>query len=225
MTTVAIHQPQYLPWLPYFQKIARSDIFVYLDDVQYQKGGIQNRNQIKTASGPAWLTIPVSKSADSLISEVTIANKYWQKKHLKSIDQNYRKAKYYEIFDELFRPIFLNDYDYLVDLNIDLTEAVLNFFGITTKRVKSSSLICSGKKEAYVINICKELEAETYLSGGGAKNYQNQASFDDIGLKLIYHEPDLAVYEQTHTSIGFIEGMSALDAILNIGEKSKKLIL
>jgi len=209
----------------HFQKIASSDIFVYLDDVQYQRRGVQNRNQIKTVSGPAWLTVPVSGSRESLISEMIIANQDWQKKHLKTIEFNYKKAKFYNIFDEVFRPIFLEKYENLVDLNIKLCEVFLSFFDVNTKCLKSSSLSCTGKKESYIINICKEVGATTYLSGKGAQDYQTKENFDAVGLELSYHESTIIEYEQEHNSMGFVKGMSALDAILNMGEESKKLIL
>lgn len=224
MTIIAIHQPQFLPWLPYFQKMALADIFVYLDDVQYQRRGVQNRNQIKSVSGPIWLTVPVTGSRNTLISDMKIANQEWQKKHVKSIEFNYKKAPYYDIFDELFKPIFQKNHESLVELNIEFCEVFHNFLGLTTECVKASELNCQGYKEEYIINICKELNATTYLSGSGAKDYQKNENFINQGIELEYLHADMPVYSQYHEALGFIEGMSALDIILNIGENVKEYI-
>src|SRR5580765_832935 len=95
---VAIHQPQYLPWLPYCDKVDSCDLFVYLDNVQYQKNGLQNRNQIKTATGPAWLTVPVHATLSKTIAETGIADLRWKNKHERSIEMNYARAPYLDCF-------------------------------------------------------------------------------------------------------------------------------
>ena len=92
---ISIHQPQYLPWLPYFSKIAKSDIFVFLDQVQYQKNGLHNRNELINSNGKFWLTIPINKDNCKLLDQVKIAGDNWPKKHIKSIKMNYSKAKNY----------------------------------------------------------------------------------------------------------------------------------
>ena len=89
---ISIHQPQYLPWLPYYSKIARSDIFIFLDDVQYQKNGLQNRNELKNSNGRFWLTVPVSVNLGDKLNEVKIVKSGWSIKHIKSISLNYAKA-------------------------------------------------------------------------------------------------------------------------------------
>src|ERR1043165_5905453 len=104
---VAIHQPHYLPWLRYFEKIARSDVFVLLDDVQYEKNGFQNRNKIKTGQGWAYLTVPVKKPLLVPINEVLIDNTSgWQDKHLRAIELNYGKAPYFKQHQEALTALY-----------------------------------------------------------------------------------------------------------------------
>ena len=90
---ISIHQPQYIPWVPYFLKIAQSDLFVFLDTVSFQKNGLQNRNKIKTPQGAEWLTVPVQQKLSTPINEVKLVKGNWQKKHVKSLQSNYRKSK------------------------------------------------------------------------------------------------------------------------------------
>ncbi len=224
MTTASIHQPQYFPWLPYFQKIAKSDCFVYLDNVQFQKGGVQNRNKIKGPNGPIWLTVPVSVSLGDQISAIKITDSKWKKKHIKSIEQYYRKSKYYYLFEELFKPVLLIEYQNLAELNIAISRVFLDFFEINTKIIKASDLGVFGSKETLVINICKKINASVYISGYGAKQYQSPESFQKNGIELQYHEPLLPVYNQLYEKSGFENGMSALDLVLNLGDDAKLLI-
>ncbi len=94
---VSVHQPQYLPWLGYFDKIERSDIFVFLDNVQFKKNEWQNRNKIKTSEGWQWLSVPVIHKFMQKISEVKINNTvWWGKKHLNALVTNYSKAPFFK---------------------------------------------------------------------------------------------------------------------------------
>src|SRR5579883_1721738 len=106
MTTVAIHQPQYLPWLLYCDKADNCDVFVYLDTVQFQKNGVQNRNQIKTASGATWLTVPVSVSLGDTIAETSLASNSFARKHLATIKQSYARAEFKELLMQPLECIF-----------------------------------------------------------------------------------------------------------------------
>ena len=117
---VGIHQPQYLPWLPYFIKIAKCDIFIVLDNVDFQKNGLQNRNQIKTDKGYQWLTVPVEHRLGQKINEIKINNRLnWSKKHIKSISHHYSRSKYYEMYINDFKRIYKMNWDNLVDVNME----------------------------------------------------------------------------------------------------------
>ena len=116
---IAVHQPQYLPWLGYFDKIDRADVFVLLDNVQFKKNEWQNRNRIKTAQGPQWLTVPVLYRFPQLICEVGINTKErWQHKQRQTILSNYRKAPFWSLLEPFFEEIFAKEWQTIAELNI-----------------------------------------------------------------------------------------------------------
>ncbi len=119
---VAIHQPNFWPWIAYFYKILRCDTFVFLDNVQYTKNSFINRNKIKTSQGYIWLTVPVSFNFGQKILEVKINNNTdWRKKHLKTLELNYKKAIFFEEIYEIIKEVYYKEeWLYLIDLNIDL---------------------------------------------------------------------------------------------------------
>lgn len=222
---VAIHQPQYFPWVPYCDKADACDCFVYLDTVQYQKNGVQNRNQIKTAQGAAWLTVPVRASGSLAIREIPLADATFAKRHLRSIDQNYARAAFVEQFRQGLRPILEREWTQLAELNIAVTEWMFAALGIETRRVRASQLNVAGSGEELVINICKALGAASYLSGHGAKAYQLDANFEAQGIELRYHEYRSQSYAQCFPTLGFIPDLSALDLILNHGPAARGIML
>ena len=175
---ISIHQPNYLPWLGYFYKIANCDVFVYLDTVQYPRGqSFAARNKIKTANGPTYLTIPVSgpggKKGKALYTEISFADKKWQTKHLKTIELNYKKSAYFEEIFNLFKTHLELPLSF-TDLNISLIEAFVNYLEIKTKRVRLSEILQNfGQKSEMIIDICKTLEGDTYFSGNGSGRKYN----------------------------------------------------
>jgi hypothetical protein len=217
MTIVGIHQPQYLPWLPYCAKAAACDVFVYLDTVQFQKNGVQNRNQIKTPQGAQWLTVPVNARLDLAIREVRIADQRWQKKHVRSIRQNYARAPFLDLFQQGLQPLLQRPWEYLVELNIAVTEWLFDVLGITCRRVRASQLNVAGAKDDLVIDICRALRADVYFSGRGAQSYQDERKFQAQGVALRYQDYRPPSYAQCHPEIGFAPDLSALDLVLNAG--------
>lgn len=225
MTIVSIHQPQYLPWLPYCDKADACDIFVYLDTVQFQKNGVQNRNQIKTSQGAIWLTVPVKASLNLTIAQTPIAGNQWQKKHIRSIRQNYTKAEFRDWFDMGLLPILQGEWDYLADLNIAVTEWMFNRLGIQAQRVRASELGVTGSKTDLVLNICQTLGATVYISGQGAKNYQDDTLFWQTGIEVLYQNYYNQPYRQCYPEKGFVPALSALDVILNMGTQARDVML
>jgi len=225
MTTVAIHQPQYLPWLAYIDKADAVDVFVYLDNVSYQKNGVQNRNLIKTASGPNWLTVPVSATLGRAISETPVAGNSWVRKHVRSIEQNYSKAAHFELFQSGLRQILEQDWKLLADLNIAVTEWLFGVLGVKTRIVRASQLAADGTAQDRVLAICKELDAQVYLSGRGAASYQTFAEFERAGIELRYQDFTHPIYHQAFEKIGFVPDLSALDLLLNHGPEARRILL
>lgn len=210
---VSIHQSQYLPWPAYFRKIAKSDVFVIMDDVQYQKNGVQNRNKVRNKSGDFWLTIPVSGKLDDKIKDKKIADHKWQKKHLQSLAQAYGKAPYWADYSDFFQQLYQGKLPLLHDVNSAFLHFVLDEFDLKTEVVQMSALNCSGEKSALVMDICLKQGATTYLSGTGSKDYLDEAAFNDNGISIEYLPSVNPVYRQVHGE--FIPDLSFLDLIFN----------
>lgn len=225
MTTVAIHQPQYLPWLPYLAKIAAADTFVFMDDVQFQKNGVQNRNQIKTAQGATWLTVPVRASLSGTIVDTAIADARWPTKHLRAIEQNYAKAPYRDEVLAGLQPILTEPMDTLGELNIRVCTWMCGWLGLTADLVRSSAWPSEATREERVIELCRHAGASVYLSGRGASVYQDSAHFEQHGISLTYQTWSGKAYEQVHPRAGFVPHLSAIDAFMNLGADGTRALL
>lgn len=221
---VAIHQPQYLPWLPYCDKADQCELLVHLDNVQFQRRGVQNRNQIKTATGPQWITVPVNASRSTNIQDVTIADPAWYRKHIGSIEHNYCRAPFFNLFVEQLRPILAAEWPNLCDMNIAVTDWMFGYLGITCKRVRASEMVVTGAKDELILGICETVGATVYLSGQGARDYQDEKKFHARGIDLRYQEYSNPAYLQCYPDIGFAPDLSALDLILNAGPQARDIM-
>jgi hypothetical protein len=188
---VSIHQPNFLPWPGYFHKMAKADRFVLLDDVQYVKGTVANRAYICRKDGTAvYITVPVSMSKGAFQAYNEIApdpSAPWQSKMLNQVKDAYLKTAFFQDIFPTFSEILLKKYDSLADLNIAMITFVAAYLGIHTPTIRASSLQADlGKKSDRNLNICKHLGAGTYLSGTGARAYNDEESFRLNGLNLLY---------------------------------------
>ena len=221
---VAIHQPQYLPWLGYFDKINRADIFVLLDNVQFKKNEWQNRNKIKTAQGLQWLTVPVMYKFSQLINEVKINNKdKWQHRQRQAIISNYKKASYWSLLEEFFEEIFSSKWQYISQLNIHVVKKLAELLGITTPIFVASELgEFPEDPDDRLIALTKHFDADTYLAGGGGREYMNMEKYAERGIEVIFQEYKHPVYNQLFGD--FKPFMSVIDLIYNHGEKSLEIL-
>ena len=226
MTTVAIHQPQYLPWLPYLDKVDQVDVFVYLDTVQFERGGLQNRNQVKSGNGPLWLTVPVRSSLADRIMDVEVADQRWRKKHLLCLRQNYPRASHQDRLAGL-EPLLSRDWERLVDLDIATTEWLFDEFGISTRRVRASELTVAGgiHKDDLVLAILQAVGAQRYLSGRGARAYQDPEKFERAEIELVYQSYESQPYRQCPPNAPFVPHYSAVDALFNEGPHARQVLL
>ena len=221
---VAIHQPQYLPWSGYIDKMDKADVFCYLDNVQYKKNEWQNRNRIKTSAGWQWVTTPVSYHFPQKIYEVKINNTVnWRRKHLQALITNYKKAPYFDEYIDLFRRIYAADWEYLVDLNIEVAEKIRSALGIGGKvTVRASELDLSDNPTDRLIDICKSTGCDTYLAGADGASYMDLSRFDARHVSVIFQKFNHPVYSQLFGE--FVSHLSIIDLLFNCGSDSMQLI-
>ena len=221
---VAVHQPQYLPWLGYFDKIDRADLFVLLDNVQFKKNEWQNRNRIKTAGGTQWLTVPVTYKFPQRINEVVINNRErWQHQQRQAILSNYRKAPCWDYVAASLEEIFAPAWEYLAPLNIFVVKRLAEILGIATPLYVASELPAFPENpDERLIAIAKHFGADTYLAGGGGRDYMDLDRYERNSIKVlfqVYHHP---VYEQKFGA--FEPFMSVLDLLFNHGPESLDIL-
>ena len=226
--TAAVHQPNYLPWLGWFHKLADADVFVYLDAVQFPRGrSFAARNRIKTPNGVAWLTVPVSiqKGREGKVTyrEVEPAEEAWREKHLKTVEMSYARAPHFDDVFELYRT-GLEAGDSLLDVNLALLDGFADFLGIGTRRVVLSELLPEfGQKTELIVDACRALGADTYLSGsGGGADYNDEERLAEAGIELRYDSFEPTPYPQLWGD--FEPGLSALDALMNVGPEARELL-
>lgn len=224
---VVISQPMYFPWIGMLQQIRLSDIFVYYDDVQYSRGGYLNRVQIKTAQGVRWLTVPLQEfRLGQLISEVRIDNrKDWKRSHFDQLKQCYKIAPFRIDLLDLVDDVFSRSHEVIGDLAADSTNALVHYFpgvGDEGSFRNSSSLDIPGASSQRVIDICLALDAKTYLTGHGARNYLKHEAFEENGVSVAYIDYELDQYPQLHYD--FTPYVSSLDLVANCGKEGVSLI-
>jgi hypothetical protein len=199
MSTVSIHQPNFLPWVGFFSKIVKSDIFVILDDVKCSKGSYFNRNRFSTSKEQDWfwLTVPVEKNNFHLNLNEVIVDSRFIKSHKKYFEIDHlKKSKEPDLIRQLlmtYEKYDNNENFKLIDFNIDVIELILRSIDCKTKVIKSSDIKKDNslKKQDLVIEIVKKLQGSCYLSGGGAAAYQDQKSFLENDILLRYNEFDI----------------------------------
>jgi len=223
---IAIHQPHYFPNLAYFYKIAKCDIFVFLDTVQYSKNNWINRNKIKTPTGWQWLTVPVAYSFGDWIMDVGMATSEWQTKHLKSLEMNYKRASFFnEVFGAISPHLESERWSScLADLNERLIHELSIRLKLNTTFLQASNYNLEGKSTELLVNIIKKLRGTQYLSGAGAKKYMDESLFEKAGIELVYTDFEHPEYNQMWGD--FMPNLSILDLLFNHGfEGSRKILL
>ncbi len=219
---VTIHQPEYLPYLGFFDRLLYADTLVLLDTAQFQRGGFINRNRIKTPKGSQWLTVPIvgrKKDVKKSIQSVCIdGEKPWQEEHLRSIESNYGKAPYFQEFFPALRELFSKKWDGISELDIALIEWVITLFGLKIHVAKSSTLPLAGSATEQLVHICATLKADTYISGPGGRNYLQMDKFSEAGIAVTFHDFEHPVYTQRFSGT-FEPNLSVIDYIFNCGPR------
>jgi hypothetical protein len=222
---VSINQPAYLPWLGYFDRIAASDLHIVLDHVQFEKNSFSNRNKVRTRAGWCWLTVPLQtkgKFGDLALNEVRIAGDDWGRRHWETIRQNYSRAPFFREHREALEGFYARPWGRLADLARETTAYQLDALGIRTPLRYSSEMGVPGRKDELVLNLCKAVGADVYLSGPLGRDYLRPERFAEAGVRLVYHDYSHSVYPQCHP--GFEPYMGALDLLLNCGPDSLQFL-
>lgn len=208
---MAGHQPNYLPWLGFFDKMNKCDVFVIEDAVQFIYHEFQNRNRVKTNNGVRWLTVPVKEGRKrKKFSEILISNeKNWSRGHWLTLKMNYGNSPYWDEFCNFFEETYNKKWEKLIDLNLHLIKGIMDFLDIEKELILASSLNVSGEKCDLIIAQCKILGAETYLSGTGALTYMDIDKFKGEGIDVVFQEFEHPTYPQLWGE--FIENLSIVD--------------
>lgn|ERR1700740_2024687 len=229
MKIIAIHQPNFIPWLGFFYKIYKSDIFVLLDNVQFPKESAAARNFIKGKNGDkVLLSVSVKKSEGAFQNYNEIELDYsskWNIKHLNQIKDAYIKSPYFNQYFPEFETILKTRFSNLAELNIVIIKWALKHLEITTEIEIASNFDKGdfGKKNDRNLNICLHFGASSYLSGSGAKKYNDEKLYKENNVELLYSDYSSAIYPQINGN-EFIPNLSILDALFNCGPEIVTLL-
>jgi len=223
---VAIQQPEHLPWTGFFNKMVQCDLFVYLDNVQFKKRYLENRNKVKTKDGIKWLTVPVFTKGEYTqnINEVIVDNgSNWKKKYKGLLEHTYKKSNYWDDIQDIVFPCLEVQPEKLVDLNLALIERCQDYLQIETPTILASSLVLDQFSGGdLILEICSKTGADIYISGPDGRNYLQFDKFLNIGTSIVYHDFIHPAYPQMYD--GFTSHLSILDLIANCGPDSRDFV-
>ncbi len=212
---VTIHQPDFLPWLGFFDRWQKSDLYIILDGVQFLRRGWHHRDKIKTREGAMWLTVPVVKKGQyhQLFRDVNIDNDTnWRDKHLKTIELNYKKAPNFELCFEKIREIYDKQHLFLIDLNMELLHFVAVELRITTHFVFASDYKITSTSTQRLIDLVRAVDGTDYLTGLGSKDYLDESLFKKENIIVLWQEFQHPIYSQLHGE--FVPMLSCLDYLM-----------
>jgi hypothetical protein len=220
---LCVLQPGYFPWLGFFDQVARSDIFVFYDDVQFDKNGWRNRNRVKSSRGPHWLTVPVHGGLGQAILDVRIDEAQpWARKHVSTLRHFYRRAPCFHAYQAELEELLFRPWSYLVDLDLAVVALLCRWLGLERETHRSSQVGIGGERSARLLALCRYFGCKRYLSGDAARSYLDIASFAEAGVEVEwqnYHHPE---YAQLHGA--FVPYLSTLDLVLNHGGRSLAIL-
>lgn len=222
--SVAVHQPNYLPWCGYFAKMLSSDVFVFLDDVQLPQG----RSPVSRAkigrgeAGDQWLTVPVTKHGRPAIRDVCFADPHWAKRHLKTLEYTYGRARFFEEIIELTRPVYEDPGAHLSLANQWLIERIARYVGWEGEFVRSSDKPSSKSADERIAELVVAMGGKRYISGAGGMKYQDPETYARMGIELVVHTYHPKPYERSGSQ--FVPGLSIVDALFHCGPRSSDLL-
>ena len=227
---VAIHQPQYLPWLGYLDKLDSADVLIFLDTVQFKKHEWQNRNRIRTKDGWQWLTVPIIDRFPEQIDRVEVNSKTdWQRKHYQALRQHYGSAPYWALLGPELTALLQEPWARLCDLNIAVLDLLCRHLGITTPRRLASSMEAREEPTDRLIDLCRAVGGTVYLAGQVAARgedlkepYMDSARFSQAGIQVQVQDYQHPEYPQRYTP--FVSHLAVVDLLFNCGPESLQIL-
>jgi hypothetical protein len=221
---IAIHQPNYLPWLGFFYKMAMCDIFILNDYSLHSSSSFTHRNKVKSSQGVVTLTVPLSKKEVRIRDVVISEDGRWRRKHWRTIKQCYRPSPYWARYADEFQSIYEQSWGRLYDLNVALIKLIRKHLGVDTPLLVATELdsYCGTGTEP-MVNVCRALGADVYLSGFGGKNYMDEDMFRRAGIAVRYYDFVHPTYRQLYGA--FMPNLSTIDLLFNHGEDSLGILL
>lgn len=219
-----IHQPQYFPYPGFFHKLNMADVYVVMDDVQYDKR-FTNRNRIIATNGWMWLTVPINKDHKFLPNmHVEINNDLsWRENHWKKIYQSYANAKYFYLYADYLKNLYEKEWNLLFDLDFETLKKTIEWLGLQINLVRESELNVKGASTERLVNVCKAIGADTYISGRDGGKYMDEKIFEKNNLKVEHQNYTVVPYQQ-RLSESFVPDLSIIDMLVNNGPNSMKII-
>lgn len=221
---LAAHQPHSFPWLGYLHKVAHCDVFVVMDDLQFEAQNFQNRNRVKVNNGVNWLTIPLVRGSQSeRICDKRIApsgnpKEHWQRRTWHTLKTHYSRAPFFADHAPELEALFTRPWDKLVDFNVEMLRLCMDWLGLRTPIVLASSLELEGQKTERIVNLCQRLGADVYYAGrGGSTTYLDVAMLERTGVAVEWQDFTHPIYPQRYPELGFVKNLAALDYFLNCG--------
>ena len=229
---VAAHQPHYLPWLGYLDKLAKCDVFVVMDDLQYEAQNFQNRNRVKLNHGPCWLTVPLLRGEQTdRILDKRIDNTgrggrhHWQQRTWRTLVTHYGRAPCFDRYAPALEEVYTRRWDRLVELDLHMLELARGWLGISRPIVRASSLELSGARTERIAAMCRAVGATVYLSGrGGSSGYLDTELLARAGVSTLWQRFTHPVYPQRYPGRGFVSHLGFLDLLLNCGPAAASLL-
>lgn len=220
----AIHQPHFFPYPGFFHKLSIADVFVIMDDVQYDKR-FTNRNKIMATQGWTWLTVPINKDHKFLPNMLVEINNElpWRQHHWKKIYHSYANAPFFHLYKSYFENLYEREWKFLFDIDFKTLKKTLEWLDIRIEIIKESELKVNGSATERLVNVCKSIGADTYVSGCGCAEYMDEKLYQKNGIKLEYQNYRSLPYKQ-HLSDSFIPNLSIIDLLFNVGPDSMRVI-
>lgn len=228
---VAIHQPHFLPWLGYFDRMRKADLFILLDHVQFERSNFQNRVKVKSNHGTLWLTVPVQRGSqtDSILDKKVLdgwdGKSSWGERSFLSLRIPYARAPFFERYAARVQELLKTSWKRLVDLDLATIEFLRGELGIRTPMLRSSQLAVPGQKADLIFNLCKAVGADAFLAGlGGSRRYIDADAFARAGIRVLYQEFAHPAYRQQPNPESFVPGLSTLDLLFNEGPRAAEML-